>query len=646
MKNFIPMPQIKEEHSLTYQLISFIFSVMLVIFFCSILATRTIYSKVMFKSQLNNMRHLVHERIYLIDGIMDKVETLARTSQDLIVNYDLSPEEIERYLQTLLTENNQIHSICLADGFDSGANPQVMYTVRQRFHSREIINTDYRYQDWFQIPYLTGEPYWSEPWVDEEGKGEMVISFSIPFYTTGKFNGLLRFDIELKYIQGLMTNNINFKIGNNFIVSSTGTLVAHPDQRLVMNQSLFSLSQEFNEDSLAKLGTAMTSGKNGFIKIGPNSPFKDSWIYYQPLVRNHWSVGIALDEEYLMKDINLILFIQTVTYILMFLTISMVIYFRTKSVSRPLKALVEAADRIGSGDFNFHIPQSRSSQEIAALSQSFSTMQASLKEYIDKLRVTIEEKNKIRGDVIYASEIQTKLVPENTIHPFGIRDLRVYGILEPAGDIGGDLYHYFLIDEYHFCFVVADVLGKGIIAAMAMTMVSTFLPSIAPFYKRSSTMLKELNNFLCRNNLESNFVTAILGVIDLRSGEMEYSNCGHVPFFIRKIDQSLHKYNETHSTALGVFENIDIGHDVIKLDIGDEMILFTDGVTDAMNINDEFLGIRGLQEIINNLSTTTPEDTAHQILKEVHDFARGSSHVDDITILVMDYKHPGGVLHS
>src|SRR5690606_3182612 len=99
----------------------------------------------------------------------------------------------------------------------------------------------------------------------------------------------------------------------------------------------------------------------------------------------------------------------------------------------------------------------------------------------------------IKGDVIYAGEVQTKLIPKNTDHPYGIRDLRAYGILEPAGDVGGDLYDYFMVDEDRFCFVIADVVGKGIVAAMTMTMASTLLPSLAPFYKSSDELLMQLN---------------------------------------------------------------------------------------------------------------------------------------------------------
>lgn len=635
------MAQNKKNKTLAYQLISFVLTFMLLILLVSILVTRMLYSRVMLDIQLNNMRHLVHERIYLIDGILNKVESLAEITRMMYPNENMSDAQREAMLRNLLLDNPQMHSLCIADQVFEGALPQVMYTQRHRFLKHRIQGTDYRYQDWFQIPYNTGKPYWTEPWVDKEGKGEMVISYSMPLYDRGKITGILRFDIELKYLQELTTNPNHFKMGTSFLVSGTGTLVAHPDLDLVMNQSLFSLAQEYNESSLSRLGEAMIAGESGYIKIGGNSPFKNSWIYYQNIMSNRWSVGVSIEESMLMEDVNLLLLIQTLASILIFLLVGIVVYARALSVSKPLKKLASAADRIGAGDFDVEVPLSDKSQEIDTLSQSFYAMQRSLKEYIQNLRITTEEKDQIRGDVIYASEIQTKLVPKNTEHPLGIKELRAYGILEPAGDIGGDLYDYFMIDEDHFCFVIADVLGKGIVAAMAMTMVSTLLLSIAPYYQSSNELLRELNKFLARNNIESNFVTALLGIIELSSGKLEYSNCGHLPLYIRKMDRSFVKYGHTHSTALGVFENLDIGCDTIHLNIGDEIVLYTDGITEAMNVKEEFLGLKGLEEILRSLPEPNPENTAKSILNQVHDFARGSTHKDDITLLVIDYKHPG-----
>lgn len=634
------MPSRSDDKTLAYQLISFVFAFMLIIFVAAIMVTRVLYRDIMLDNQLDNMRHLAHERIYLIDGILFRVEGIARLTRDIVSGHNLDEQSKDAFIRKLMADNPQIYSVCLAEDIASKGIPKIYYTRKYRNMYKEIHSRDYRYQDWFQIPYITEKPYWTEPWVDSAGNGALVISYSLPLFEDGRKTGLLRMDIELSYLQDLISGTGFFKIGSSFLVSSTGTLVAHKDMTLVMNHTLFSLAQEYKADELAKLGSAMISGKQGHIFVKNKSPFRKSWIYYQPLQSNRWSVGVAVDEEYLMRDVYAILMIQTLASLMIFLFVAITIYARVLNVSKPLKRLAEAADGIGSGDFDVQIPVSDKSHEIATLAQSFASMQSSLKDYIRNLRITTEEKNQIRGDVLYASAIQTKLIPQNEEHPFGIKELRAYGILEPAGDIGGDLYDYFMIDEDHFCFVIADVLGKGIVAAMAMTMASTLLPSIAPYYKSSDQLLLKLNNFLCRNNIESNFVTALLGIINLKTGKLQYSNCGHVPLYIRKVDKSFARFPETHSTALGVFENLSIGYDEIDLNMGDEIIVYTDGITEAMDAYDEFLGTSGLEQILTMLNTVNPELTAKGILNEVHKFSQGSTHKDDITLLVIDYKHP------
>lgn len=640
MRSFTPVARSSADRTLAYQIISFVFIAMLLVFFASILVTRILYKRIILDTQLDNMRHLVHERVYLLDGIMENVEALAQVSRNLISDPALNKEALLLHLKHTLIENPSIHSICFVQNPDSGGQPTLMYSEREQFAKREIEGSDFLFQDWYQIPTISGKQQWIEPWFDADGKGVLMISHAMPLYTGKNVSGVLRFDIELSYLQSLIIHSSSFRVGNSFLVSSTGTLIAYKDPALVMNQTLFSMAQEFNDPDLSSLGHAMVNGESGHIFIAGKSSMAQSWVYYHPLKSNRWSVGIDIPKRDLMRSMNLILVIQTLSSILIFCTVVFIIYARALNVSRPLRTLAIAADQIGSGDFEAALPSSDKSSEIKRLTQSFVSMQKSLKDYITNLKITTEEKNKIRGDIIYASEIQTNLIPKNTGNPLGIKDLRAYGILEPADDIGGDLYDYFLIDEDHFCFVIADVLGKGIIAAMAMTMVATLLPSIVQHYKSPPELLSKLNNFLCRNNVEGSFITVLLGVLNLKTGELQYSNSGHVPMFIRKIDRSYTRYYETHSTALGVFDHIEIGSDTIQLDKGDEIILFTDGITEAQNAQDEFLGIGGLEAIIENLHNPNPKTTATSILDAVHKYAKGSTHKDDITLLVIDYKHP------
>ena len=186
--------------------------------------------------------------------------------------------------------------------------------------------------------------------------------------------------------------------------------------------------------------------------------------------------------------------------------------------------------------------------------------------------------------------------------------------------------------------MIADVTGKGIVASMTMTMVSTYLRTVSTYHYTTGEIMQNLNNFLCKQTSASNFVTALLGILNLKNGKLEFSNAGHTPLIIRNIDNDYKIISETHSSPLGVFENIVIGSAAITLEKGDEIILFTDGITETMNPAEDFLELKGLENIITELNSTNPEQTAVQILQKVHSFAQNTPQKDDITILVIDYK--------
>ncbi len=635
--------QIKiQERTLAYQIITFIFIFLLIIFVASILITRVLFHRVMLDNAEDTLSHLAHETINQIDGRLEKVQTLSRSVLLLISQHSLAETEINSYFYELIADHPELVSISLAMQNPDGESfrARMIYNERNTMVVKEIPGNDYTFQDWFLIPYLTQKRHWSEPWYDSNGPEKMVVSLCLPYFEDGRVVGILRFDTELRALQSIVSPLKVKKNGYAFLLSNTGTIITHPADSLVMNESIFSLSESSNDEHLRNIGRSMIAGETDFVRLKKNSLAKNNWMYYSPIHTNKWCLAILIAHEDVMKDLNVILIIQTMVSILSFLIISLIVYSRTLSTAKPLRKFTEIAEKIGKGDFDTVLPEGKGTYEIEHLSQSFAAMQASLKDYIKNLQLTNLEKNRILAEVKVASEVQKNLIPTNKEHPCDKPDLRAHGILEPAGDIGGDLYDYFMIDDTHFCFAIADVAGKGIVASMTMTIASTFLRSIGNFYQQASDIASALNVFLCKNNVEANFVTTLLGVINLETGMLQFSNAGHVPLIIRKVDGSYKKYSDTHSTAVGVFEDITIGQEEVQLNPGDELILFTDGITEAMNTQEEFLGIAGLEGIIKNLGLPNPKHDAITILDCVHSFARNAKQHDDITILVIDYKHP------
>lgn len=636
------MPRIKRSQSFANNIIYFIFIFMLIIFTVSVLINRYFVSRIMLRNVQESTASIAHENILLIDNKLDRVKTMANILRYIKENAVIGDDKIDDYVFRMLRINSDLTSICISydPKMDSIHKNRIYSLVKDQNNIQYLARNDFLYKDWFQIPQFTQSDHWSEPWYDEFGFRELITSYSVPIRRNNEVVGVVRMDIALDNLSNIIKPLRIKQTGFAFLISNNGTIITHPADSLMMHYTIFDLAEQYDDPGLRQIGQEMIRGNTGFRKIDGEGYFRDKWIYFLPLSSTHWSMAIIIDRKEIFADLSSLIFITILTSIITFLATAWIIYFKTYQTHRPLHVLAKAANQIGSGEFNVDLPVSTKIYEIQTLTDSFAMMQESLKEYIANLKRITEEKNKIFSDVVFASDIQKSLIPQNTDYATTRQEIRAFGILEPAGEIGGDLYDYFMIDDNHFCFGIADVLGKGIVAAMTMTMVTTLLRSIAPYYATPYEMLSTLNAFLCKNEQESNFVTIILGVIDLRTGQLCFSNAGHVPLYLRKNNRRVIRFGETHSTAIGVFDDIKIGSEILQLDPGDELIMFTDGITEAMSSKEILFGTERLEEILNKLQNPLPETTASAILNGVRQFSDPDQFRDDITILIIEFIHP------
>jgi sigma-B regulation protein RsbU (phosphoserine phosphatase) len=630
----------RQVNSLANQLIWFMFLLLFATLTASTLITRYFVYKVMFTSTKDAITSLANEKKYLIDNNLSKVMILGRNLRQIKQDGILNLSEDKSYIENLLRDNRELESVCVATSPEINDYRTIYHLDADSLKVINITGTDYQYKDWFQIPFLTDKEYWTEPWYDEIGSQKMVNSYCLPIRDRGRITGIIRMDLALQALRDIVLPVRVTKNGYAFLVSNNGTIVTHPADSLIMNYSIFNLAEEYDDQKLRSIGKDMIAAKEGFQELEGDSYFSKHWLYYTPLPSNRWSIVIVMDDNELFADLNYLLLIQIIITFAAFALTAFGIYARTWALNMPLKHLTEAATKIGSGDFDSPLPESSKVYEIQALTDSFAKMQVSLKDYIQNLKLMTEEKNKIFSEVLFASTIQRNLIPSNLAPKQTLEGISAYGILEPAGEIGGDLYDYFMIDEFHFCFGIADVMGKGIVAAMTMTMATTLIRTVAPYYEQPDQILRELNRFLVETNLESSILTIILGIIDLRTGKLCFSNSGHVPLYLRSGNRNVAKFDQTHSTALGVFDNIEIGNQCLQLNPGDEIILFTDGITEAMSSKEVFFGTERLEDVIRTLQNPHPETTAKAILNGVQKFSDLERYHDDITILVLEFMHP------
>lgn len=256
-------------------------------------------------------------------------------------------------------------------------------------------------------------------------------------------------------------------------------------------------------------------------------------------------------------------------------------------------------------------------------------------------RETETVKKRIEGELQVARQIQLSIVPK-IFPPFPNRDqFDIHAILEPAKEVGGDLYDFFFLNDDKLCFVIGDVSGKGVPASLFMAVTKTLLKASSHEGIEPDQILARVNNELCADNDSGMFVTAFLGIIHIPSGQVACSNAGHnLPFILRR-DGSLEKLPRTPGMALGVMEDIPYGPHGFRVGPGDTILLYTDGITEAMNRQGEMFGDRRLENILSGCVESSASEITARVKDAVFAFADGAEQSDDITVLALKNIYRG-----
>ncbi|MDD4171558.1 MAG: LytS/YhcK type 5TM receptor domain-containing protein [Syntrophomonas sp.] len=256
-------------------------------------------------------------------------------------------------------------------------------------------------------------------------------------------------------------------------------------------------------------------------------------------------------------------------------------------------------------------------------------------------RNTESVKKLIESELKIAREIQMGIVPK--IFPaFPERsEFDIYAVLEPAKEVGGDLYDFFLLDDDLLCFTIGDVSGKGVPASLFMAVTKTLIKAKADRLMTPAEILAKVNDDLCEDNESCMFVTEFLGILHIPSGEVVYSNAGHnLPYLVRR-DGSIEPLAKTTGMALGVMEGIPFEKSSFNFECGDTLLMYTDGVTEAMNSQGELFMEQRLEEILAGFGDKSVKEETAMVLNAVKEYAGEALQSDDITIVALKYKLAG-----
>jgi sigma-B regulation protein RsbU (phosphoserine phosphatase) len=250
----------------------------------------------------------------------------------------------------------------------------------------------------------------------------------------------------------------------------------------------------------------------------------------------------------------------------------------------------------------------------------------------------LEIANKRMGDELsIGRQIQMSMIPLTFPRFPEHKDLDVWAYIRPAREVGGDFYDFFLLDDRYFVFVIADVSGKGVPAALMMAVAKTLLKSRSQDTKSTAKIVSATNEELSENNDDCMFLTAFFGIIDTKTGTMTFTNAGHNPPYLVKTDGAVQALNELHGPMVGVMPGATYEEAQIKLDVDDKIIMYTDGVTEAFSAEREEYGEGRLEAFIKRSTNLGTKYLVESLIKDVDGFVGEEEQSDDITLFCLRY---------
>ena len=288
----------------------------------------------------------------------------------------------------------------------------------------------------------------------------------------------------------------------------------------------------------------------------------------------------------------------------------------------------------------------RTGDEIQALSEAIKTMELEINEYIQDLTTVTAEKERIGAELNVATQIQADMLPR--IFPaFPEREeFDVYATMNPAKEVGGDFYDFFLVDDDHLAVVIADVSGKGVPAALFMVIAKTLIKNHAQNQEAPGTVFTQTNEQLCEGNDAGLFVTGWMGVLEISTGKFVYVNAGHNPPLLKRAGGTFEWLKSRPGFVLAGMEGARYRENTLQLEPGDRLYLYTDGVTEATNSREELFGDERLQNALNEYMDLPVEQFLPKIKECIDAFVGGADQFDDITMLALDYQSKGETEHD
>lgn len=465
---------------------------------------------------------------------------------------------------------------------------------------------------------------------------EMVTSYCLPIKDKNdQFIGVINTSLSITWLSQTISAVKPYPNSYSIMIGRGGTYFVHPDTTKITRQTIFTQTMEQPDTALTALGYAMQRGEEGMKHM--NIDGKDCYVFYKPLGQTGCSMAIVCPESDIFGGFDRLRnSVRAIVLVGLLLMLYLFIRIITREL-QPLRRLADEAETIASGQFDAMLPDFKRIDEIGQLSHSFGNMQQSLVKYIDELKNTTAQKVSIESDLRIASGIQMGMLPEQFPTREDRDDVELYASLTPAKEVGGDLFDFYFRDEKLF-FCIGDVSGKGVPASLFMAVTRSTFRTVSAHESMPDRIVTIMNKTIADMNKNHMFVTLLVGVLDLPTGRLHYCNAGHdAPLLI---GAGVGELPCDPNIPVGFMPTWKYSLQEARIFTGTTILLFTDGLTEAMNADYEQFQMERVNEVANRALSNqqqSPRQLIAQMTDAVHEFVGDAEQSDDLTMMAIQY---------
>jgi len=597
--------------------------------------------------------------IKVIHNRLNSIETAVKTAAAFADKFAQDEQTADSLMKRLITSNNDISAVTLLykENYFSNHGRYFAPTISKSQEGDKLISdeiggpeNDFCYletdSNWVYTNKLD-RGYWCLPYVDSMSTKRSMVTYSVPLHDkNNNIYAVLCADIDLQWVNNIVEEAKPFEYSHVIVMSRDSQYVCHPDKEWVLSRNVVEHARKQRDKNFLSLVDHMLRHERGndtleMMEKYDNDPttnedLNNFIVYYAPIENVIWSVCFLIPEDDILEGANRLRTSLMVFIVLLLVGISILIYLIIHKQLRPLEILSDDAKDIANGRFDTPLPEIKTNDEIRHLRDSFAEMQSSLRHYIEELKSTTAKKASMESELNIASGIQMSMLPK-VFPPYPDRkELDIFGALTPAKGVGGDLYDFYIRDEKLF-FCIGDVSGKGVPASLVMATTRTLFRTISNNESEPNVIMESINHTIADNNDTNMFVTLFVGVLDLKTGNLKYTNAGHdAPIIIS--DEGSKMLTVDANLPIGVITGFKYSLQQTSLHKKSTIFLYTDGLTEAENTEHELFGSERTDEVIHKIEKSyDPKLLIETMTDAVHQFVGKAEQSDDLTMLAITY---------